>query len=79
MVNARPACIAPNGLDVSCGDIGTRCPACSAIETSRQEGIGIRKALIVQAAVESGCTRLLSDDLQDGRDFGGVVVENPFA
>jgi predicted nucleic acid-binding protein len=51
----------------------------AAIETSRQAGIGICDALIVQAAGESGCARLLSEDLQDGRDFGGVVVENPFA
>ncbi|MBW2263942.1 MAG: PIN domain-containing protein [Deltaproteobacteria bacterium] len=51
----------------------------SAIETSRTSGISLRDALIVQAARQSGCTRLLSEDLQDGRDFGGLVVENPFA
>ena len=51
----------------------------SAIETSREAGISIWDALIVQAASESGCTNLLSEDLQGGMDFGGVVVENPFA
>ena len=51
----------------------------AAIETSRQESISLWDALIVQAARESGCTRILSEDLADGRAFGGVVVENPFA
>ncbi len=51
----------------------------SAIETSRSAGISLWDALVVQAARQSGCTRLLSEDLQDGRDFGGVAVENPFA
>ncbi|MEW5853855.1 MAG: PIN domain-containing protein [Myxococcota bacterium] len=36
-------------------------------------------ALIVAAAHASGCTHLLSEDLQDGQDMEGVVVVNPFA
>ena len=36
-------------------------------------------ALIVQAALEGNCKRLLSEDLQIGRHFGDLVVENPFA
>ena len=35
-------------------------------------------ALIVEAARRAGARRLLSEDLQDGRDFDGTVVENPF-
>jgi predicted nucleic acid-binding protein len=35
-------------------------------------------ALIVEAALRAGATRLLSEDLQVGRRFGSVVVENPF-
>jgi predicted nucleic acid-binding protein len=34
--------------------------------------------LIIQAAIEGGATRLLSEDLQHGRDFDGVTVQNPF-
>jgi predicted nucleic acid-binding protein len=36
-------------------------------------------ALVVEAAQSRGCTRLLSEDLQDGRDFGRLRIENPFA
>lgn len=35
-------------------------------------------ALIVQTAIESGSTRLFTEDLQDGRVFDGVRIENPF-
>jgi predicted nucleic acid-binding protein len=36
-------------------------------------------ALIVEAADRSGATRLLTEDLQDGRRIRGVVIANPFA
>jgi predicted nucleic acid-binding protein len=35
-------------------------------------------ALIVQAAIQAGSERLVSEDLQDGRRFGALAVENPF-
>ncbi|MBV9383555.1 MAG: PIN domain-containing protein [Streptosporangiaceae bacterium] len=35
-------------------------------------------ALIVQAAIWAGAQRLLSEDLQAGRRFGTLMVENPF-
>jgi predicted nucleic acid-binding protein len=35
-------------------------------------------SLIVAAAIQGHCTILYSEDLQDGRRFGGLVVENPF-
>lgn len=35
-------------------------------------------AAIVEAAREAGCATLLSEDLQDGMDFAGVRVHNPF-
>lgn len=35
-------------------------------------------ALIVAAARRSGAKSLLTEDLQDGHDFGGVVVRDPF-
>ena len=35
-------------------------------------------ALIVQAAVVSGCQRVLSEDMQHGAAYGGVRIENPF-
>jgi predicted nucleic acid-binding protein len=36
-------------------------------------------ALVVEAARRCGATRLLTEDLQDGRRIGGVSIENPFA
>lgn len=44
-----------------------------------QYGIAFWDALIVAAARVVDCDRLLTEDLQDGRDFGGVVIVNPFA
>ena len=35
-------------------------------------------SLIVAAALESGCTRLLSEDLQHGQRIESLVIENPF-
>ena len=36
-------------------------------------------AAIVEAARAAGCSTLLSEDLKDGMDFGGVRVLSPFA
>lgn len=35
-------------------------------------------ALIVSAAQLAGCALLLSEDLQDGQDLGGIQVVDPF-
>jgi predicted nucleic acid-binding protein len=35
-------------------------------------------ALIVEAALRSGATTLLSEDLQDGREFATLTIRNPF-
>ena len=35
--------------------------------------------LIVQAALQGGCTTLFSEDFQAGASFGDLVVLNPFA
>lgn len=42
-------------------------------------GLPFYDALIVRAAVVSGCQRLLSEDMQHGAIFGAVRIENPFA
>jgi predicted nucleic acid-binding protein len=41
-------------------------------------GLSFWDALIVSAASEGGCDRLLSEDLQYDQDLAGVVVVNPF-
>lgn len=35
--------------------------------------------LFYSAAREAGATVLLSEDLQDGRELGGVRIRNPFS
>jgi predicted nucleic acid-binding protein len=34
--------------------------------------------LILAAALESGCRRLLTEDLQNGQQIEGLSIENPF-
>lgn len=38
-----------------------------------------RATLIVAAALEAGCTRLLSEDLRDGQRIERLTIEDPFA
>jgi predicted nucleic acid-binding protein len=40
--------------------------------------LAFRDSLIVQAAIHAGADRLVSEDLQDGRRFGSLTIENPF-
>jgi predicted nucleic acid-binding protein len=49
-----------------------------AISLSRRHTLSLWDALIVEAARYRGCTRLLSEDMQDGRQFGDLTIENPF-
>jgi predicted nucleic acid-binding protein len=35
-------------------------------------------ALIIQAAIDLDCDILYSEDLQDGQQFGGLTIQNPF-
>jgi len=50
-----------------------------AIASAKRWRISYWDAAIVEAAREAGCAVLLSEDLQDGMDFDGVTVVNPFA
>lgn len=45
---------------------------------SRKDRLSIWDALIVQCAIVGRCSRLLSEDMQHGRRFGDLVIENPF-
>jgi predicted nucleic acid-binding protein len=49
-----------------------------ALDLYALRGVSFYDALIVQAAMASGCARLLSEDMQDGAILGGVRVVNPF-
>jgi predicted nucleic acid-binding protein len=49
-----------------------------ALKIYQEHGTSFYDALILQAAIESGCTTLYSEDLQHGRTYDTVTVINPF-
>jgi len=51
----------------------------AAFRIEDESRIGFWDALIVAAAVKSGATRLLSEDLNPGQKIAGLRIENPFA
>ena len=50
----------------------------AALALSREHRLSMWDALIVESARARGCRRLFTEDLQHGREFGIVRVENPF-
>ncbi len=43
-----------------------------------QYGLSFYDSMIVAGAVEFGCTRLYSEDLQHGQRIQSLIIENPF-
>jgi predicted nucleic acid-binding protein len=50
----------------------------TAMATRDRFGLSYWDAAILEAARSLGCEVVLSEDLGDGQDYGGVRVENPF-
>jgi predicted nucleic acid-binding protein len=50
----------------------------AALDLAGDHGLQIYDSLILAAAVEARCDLLLTEDLQDGFAWRGVVVSNPF-
>ena len=50
----------------------------SAMSARERFGIAYWGAAILEAARALGCDVVLSEDLNDGQDYGGVSVTNPF-
>ena len=50
----------------------------AALDTRRRFQLSYWDAAIIEAARATGCTHVLSEDLGDGQDYGGVQVTNPF-
>jgi predicted nucleic acid-binding protein len=48
------------------------------VKLARDNTLSFYDALVVAAADAAGCRVLLTEDLQHGRKFGGLTVENPF-
>lgn len=49
-----------------------------ALDIQARYRYGFYDSLIVAAALDAGCTRLYSEDLQDGQLIEGLTIENPF-
>jgi predicted nucleic acid-binding protein len=65
--------LGPIGVVVPDADIVRR-----AVEARGAYGIHFYDGMIVAAAERGGCERLWSEDLNSGRQYFGVTVENPF-
>lgn len=50
----------------------------AAVLLAVDHNIGFYDALILQAAIELGCGTLYSEDFQNGREYSGVKIVNPF-
>lgn len=50
----------------------------SALTVQARQGLSFYDSLIVAAALEAGCRRLVTEDLQDGQRIGSLRIENPF-
>lgn len=48
------------------------------IDLHRLHGFSFWDALVIRMAKQSGCSVLLSEDMQDGREIDGVKIVNPF-
>ena len=50
----------------------------SAISLRSRYGFSFYDSLIIAAALEAGCTRLYSEDMQHGQRIQGLTILNPF-
>lgn len=50
----------------------------SALHVKSAHGFSFYDSLMIAAAMQAGCSRLLSEDLQHGQRFGSLEIVNPF-
>jgi predicted nucleic acid-binding protein len=50
----------------------------AAVALARDHGLSFYDAVIVAAALEAGCDKIYSEDMQHGRVFGPLRLVNPF-
>ena len=49
-----------------------------AMDLRAQYGYAFYDSTIIAAALEAGCDRLLTEDMQDGQRMEGLTIVNPF-
>lgn len=62
-------------LPVAVLQTATVLAAAARVETRR---LALWDALIIQTALDAGCDRVLTEDMQHGATIDGVRIENPF-
>ena len=62
-------------FDVAAPDVAD---VLAAIDLHRLHGFSFWDALILRSAQQAGCTVLLSEDFQHGREVDGIQVMDPF-
>jgi predicted nucleic acid-binding protein len=50
-----------------------------AMELQRKAQLSFWDSLVVQAAIDAGCDKLYTEDLNAGQQFGSVTIVNPFS
>ena len=50
-----------------------------AVQLHQSASLSFWDALIIEAALEGSCQKVFSEDMQHGRRFGDLVIENPFS
>lgn len=50
----------------------------SAVQLQRRYQLAWYDAMILNSALESGCSILWTEDFQDGQRFGDLVIRNPY-
>lgn len=50
----------------------------AAVLIAERQGYSIFDSLIISAALEAGCSTLLSEDMQHGQVVDGLTIHNPF-
>lgn len=48
------------------------------LNLQNETGFAFYDTMILQAALDSGCKIILTEDLQDGRTVKGLTIKNPF-
>ncbi len=66
----RALCGAPVSLTVEIHE--------AAVKIAQRYRFHIYDSLIIAAALEAGCMRLYSEDMQDGQKVNSLVIRNPF-
>lgn len=50
-----------------------------AVYVEKRYGLSYWDSLVIAAAQRAGCAKVISEDMNPGQGYDGVVVQNPFS